>query len=87
MINLLVLQSMDRSLVRVLQRGGFKDANLVLVRGGDFPRVRAAVQRRDADIVMNGARDYLHPFKGARQYHNVTSSSVGLRRERFKFFN
>lgn len=65
-------------LVRVLQRSRLEDAHLVLVGGGNLSRVRTAVKRRNADIVVYGTWDDLNPFEIAGQYHNVTSCGVGL---------
>lgn len=77
-IHLLVLQPVNGRLFRVLQRGRFEDAYLVLVGRRYFTRVRAAVERRDPHVIVHGARDDLHPLKGARQYHNITSCRVRL---------
>ena len=74
----LVLESMVRSLLRVLQRSWLKDTDLVLIRSSYFTRIRAAVQRRDANIIVYGSWDDLHPLEVARQYHNVASCSVCL---------
>lgn len=72
---------MIRRLVRVLQRSRLKDAHLVLVGSGNLPRVRAAVEGRDSDIVVDCTRYYLHSLEIARQYHNVTSCSICLESE------
>lgn len=66
-------------LVRVLQWRRLEDAHLVLVRSGYLARVRAAVEGRDANVVVHGSGDDLHPFEVAGQYHNVASCCVGLR--------
>lgn len=71
---------MVRRLIRVLQWRRLKDAHLVLVRSGNLTRVRAAVQGRDANIVVHCSGDDLHPLEVARQYHYVASCGVGLER-------
>lgn len=73
-----VLESVRRRLVVVDERRWLEDAHLVLVGGGDFARVGAAIERRDADVVVRGARYDLHSLEGAGQHDDVAAGGVRL---------
>jgi len=56
-----------------------EDAHLVFVRGCDFACVCGAIEAADPDVVVDGARDDLDAFEGARQDHDVAAGRVCLR--------
>lgn len=62
----------------MLQRGRLEDAYLVLVGSRNLARVRAAIERRYSDIVVDSAGDDLDTFEIAGQYYNVASCRVRL---------
>lgn len=62
------------------QRCRLKNADFVLVGSGDFSRVGAAVESRDADVVVNGAGNNLYTFECTRENYDVTTCCVCLKK-------
>lgn len=71
--------------VTVNQRCRLKNAHFVLVGSGNFPRVGAAVECRDADVVVNCAGNDLYTFECTGENYDVTACCVRLRRAMGKF--
>lgn len=61
------------------QRGRLKNAHFVLVGRGDLPRVGAAVECRNADVIVNCAGNDLYTFECTRENDNVTACCVCLK--------
>lgn len=81
-LNSPILKSVRGRCVAVNERCRFKDAHLVLVGGRNFARVCAAVQCRDAYVVVRGARNDLYTLEGAGQDDDVAAGSVSLRQRK-----
>ena len=60
------------------QRCRFENANFVFVGRSDFSRVGAAIECRDADVVVNCAGNDLYTFKCTRKNDDVTACCVRL---------
>lgn len=60
------------------QRGGFVNANGVVVSGGDLSRVAGAIYGTDSNVVVNGTGYYLHSFECGCENHDVAASCVCL---------
>lgn len=75
-----IFQSMRWRRVTVDERGWLKDANFVLIGRSDLSGVRAAVQCRNADVVVCGSRNDLDTLESACQDDNVATGSVCLRK-------
>lgn len=58
--------------------GRLEDANLIVVGGSYFARVRGTVQTADANVIVYGARYDLYPFECAGQYDDVASGRIRL---------
>jgi hypothetical protein len=69
---------MCRWLGAVNQRCRLKDANFVLVGCGDLARVGAAVESRDADVVVNCAGNDLYTFECTGENDYVAARCVRL---------
>lgn len=70
------------------QRCWLKNADFVFVGGGDFSRVSAAIERRDANVIVNCARNDLYTFECTRKNDDVTASCVCLEvRQEFSNFS
>lgn len=67
--------------VRGAERRRLINANLLLISRSDFPGIGRAIQTADPYIVMNSPWDDLHPLKVGRENHDVTPSSICLKKK------